>query len=66
MGGSTPRAMAIAVTAASMAPAAASVCPICPLQVDTGTRSASAPRQRRSAAVSIESLSEVAVPCALT
>ena len=66
VGGITPRVIAIAVMAASMAPAAPSVWPICPFTDDTGMRSASAPRQRRSAAVSIASLRGVAVPCAFT
>ena len=50
----------------SIAPAAASVCPIIPFWLETGTRGSSSPKSRASARASIGSFSGVPVPWALT
>jgi len=66
VGTSVRRATTRAVMAASMAPAAPRVCPICALLLETGTRFTSSPSARASAAASIRSFSGVPVPWALT
>ena len=67
VGTSVCRAMTSAVIAASMAPAAASVCPICPLELETATRATcSGPSACAMADASIGSFSGVPVPWALT
>ena len=51
--------------AASIAPAAARVWPICPFEEDTATLATASPRHCAMARASITSLSGVAVPWAL-
>jgi len=63
VGTSICRATTSAVMAASIAPAAARVCPSCPLELDTATPGAIA---RAIAAHSTESFDGVAVPWAFT
>ena len=66
VGGRKPSRIASSVKAASMAPAAPSMCPVTPFVEETGTSYArSSPSATLSARVSAESPAGVDVPCAL-
>lgn len=66
VGGATPCSSASTVKAASRAPAAPRVWPICPFDDDTRTRVSSSPNTPASARASIASFWGVAVPWAFT
>ena len=66
VGGIRPLEIVSAAITASIAPADASVWPICPFWLETGTRARSSPKTRPRARDSIGSFSGVPVPCAFT